>query len=330
MRRNSHDAALVLGGVNRSAVTLLFAAMALVGAIAAAYARDRGGVRAFTVRDARADWTPDGYLELVPAIRPPSRTRGRDAVRVWLKLPDGARLTTRRITENGRDAIVVPPGAIAARMELVDGKVADVRGTRFEDGSERFFVLRPQREGLVGVEWRRGDAVAQRDATAALVALVRSAADAPADRAAAHVERQNDCASCHVHGRAASSVEGEHGLVARPTDASGLFTIERVLADDAPLERYAAFDPNLADPFVDVTCGDAPVRFEGEGDARRARCDGGRVPVARLDVRAALAAGDPHARALCASRRALYERLDERARAIFGAAVAACGVGVPR
>jgi hypothetical protein len=52
----------------------------------------------------------------------------------------------------------------------------------------------------------------------------------------------------------------------------------------------------------------------------------GGCPVAHYDVAAALAAGDAHARAVCASRRALFAAMDGAARAAFADAFDVCGI----
>ena len=328
---NSPDRACVLRRVRASRLAIATAGVALVAGFAA-YARGSNGVRAVVVRDAHGEWESDGFFELVPAIRPPTRTAGPDGVRVWMRLPDGVRFTTQWLRDQARYTVASPAQTVAVRLESIDGVLADVRGTRFEPGGiERFFVLRPGDGGLVGVEWRRGDSAEQRDATSALVALVRRDARGPAgDRAAARIASQNDCANCHAHARPANNIGGEYGLVNGQTDASGLFQIERVLEDHAPLESYGAHDPNVGDPHVVVTCGDAPALVDGEAGAERARCAAGRVPIAHLDIARAIAAGDPHAHRVCDSRRAIFDRLDDEGRKAFAAAFAACGTGVPK
>jgi hypothetical protein len=98
-----------------------------------------------------------------------------------------------------------------------------------------------------------------------------------------------------------------------------------VLADAAPLERHRPRDLNIEDHFMRITCvrGSAMIAADREG-GRQPRCTDGEVPRATLDVPRALAAGDAHARAVCASRRWLAAHLSDQARARFTAAIEEC------
>jgi hypothetical protein len=57
---------------------------------------------------------------------------------------------------------------------------------------------------------------------------------------------------------------------------------------------------------------------------RRPACPGNAAPIGVLDVASALVAGDEHANGVCASRGALYARMDDEARRAFAAAFDVC------
>jgi hypothetical protein len=290
------------------------AAFALVALVACA---DDEGVKAVE------GFRTDGMVAMNAPIRLPRTPSGRDETVVWLRLPEGAHATAEWLDDQGRYALRFPAGTMAARVESWSGVVADVRGTRLEpEGRERFFVLRPSRSGsgLTGIEWSRGRRDAQRRATARLAAL------APDEPAARHLARQNECASCHAHARAANARPNEHGALNRATDANGFFAIESVLEDEAPLESYRPVDPNVGDPYVEVRCGDAAAEVVSGPGESRPRCRDARVPHARYDLARALAAGDPHATEVCDSRRALFAWADSSARAAFAGAFGECGI----
>jgi hypothetical protein len=263
----------------------------------------------------------EGMAAMTAPIRPPRTTSGRDRTVVWLRVPDGSRATAVWLDDQRRYALRFPVGTTAARVESWDGAVADVRGTRLEvEEREVFFVLRPSSRGLTGIEWPRGRQRAQERANASVAAL------APDEHTAAHLVRQNDCASCHVHARASNTHPREKGVLNRATDANGFFAIESVLEDEAPLESYRPEDPNLDDPYVEVRCGDASAEIVSRAGERHARCPGGEVPRARYDLARALAAADAHAIEVCESRRALSSWVDRIAREAFAAAFGECGI----
>jgi hypothetical protein len=310
-----------------------FASLAGCGAIAAiAACHDdvpTGPLEQVAIAEPAAHWAGGGFAEMVPAIRPPTSLAGDDRITVWLRIPDGATLGVRRLAD-GRAVVRYPPGAVADRVELREPvawpddqhawRVIDVRGTQLDrgeagDGAEQFHCLIPggHSGALTGFAWPRGDAGAERAATEGLVALAR-AADAAGDAAAstdlpdlARLRRLAHCEACHDHDRP------EHtGLAGagprRATDAAGFYAILAVLADTAPLETHRPRDPNGDDPFVTV-----------------ARLGGG-VPRATLDLRRALAAGAPHALAVCRSRRYLFDHMDAEARRAFAQAFSECDI----
>jgi hypothetical protein len=265
--------------------------------------------------DEPAAWNKRGYVELVPPLLLPTSNDENDDIRVWIKLPEGGRISV----DKGR--LVYPAGTVVERVEQVAGRVVDVRGTRFAADGERFHVLRAVGARLEGFEWSRGDADAQMRATELLQGLLRrSSVD---ERGIARLARLNVCASCHNHDRA----EAKRQTDARPhrgTDGAGLYVPRSVLEDRAPLDQHRQRERNIG-RFVTVSCGDGPAQLVEEGGVRFYRCANGAVPVGRFDIAAARAAGDSHAAAVCESRRWLRANLDDAGRAAFASAFAACG-----
>jgi hypothetical protein len=297
-------------------------------------------VTRLTVSDAATYWKRSGFVEMAPPIRLPS-SDGDERIVVWLKIPDKARLQVVR-HEGGRASLAYPPGTVADRVDLRHGRdpasVTDVRGTRFESGEEYFHVLRPLAVSeLAGVEWPRSDTRAQRAATDRmldqLVASRGVGRDSTSDPALRLFERLNDCGGCHAHDKPERRARvlrdaTDDAMPNRGTDAAGLYSIETVLVDWAPLEMHRAREMNEGDPFVTVTCGNdrAPRLATGPRGVRHYVCDEGIVPYAHLDVTAALTAHDDHARAVCGSREYLWEHMDEDGRAAFAASFEECGI----
>jgi hypothetical protein len=299
--------------------------------------RTRQDVATLTVDDGAgpvtvALWARQGFVEMVPALRPPTTADRADRIEVWMKLPEGAVIETRWAPDQERWVLVMPEGAVVDRVEQMTPAggaswVADVRGTEFLGGGhEQFHVLRRAGPRLTGFSWPRDGPAAQREATDLLGALLRrQGADGPWIR---KVTALNDCAQCHRHEKPESTLLDEGGVPHRATDASGLFVPTAVLSSRAPIETARPWDQNLDDPFIRFRCPSGePRRVErgsGAEAARFLRCPGGAVPIGELDVRAALAAGDTHATAVCASRRYLFEHLDGMGRTAFAEALAEC------
>jgi hypothetical protein len=292
-------------------------------------------------------WSDRGFVEMTPPLRFPSAD-GREHTVVWLKLPDGAPLSIVRHND-GSVSWSYPTGTIAERVDLADGSdprsVVDVRGTRFDAEEEYFHVLHrtsgDYAGDLGGLEWRRGDMAAGRLATERMLerlAVGRGLLpeDAPADPELEQFARHNDCASCHIHGKPERRMHpypgaSDEGLPNRATDTKGLYAIASVLSDSAPLDMSRALDMNTEDPFIRATCQEeAPARLmmrRGAGRVVRGRryvCDDGSIPRGRLDMRAAVANADPHALAVCRSRRYLFEHMDEGGRRAFSEVLGEC------
>ncbi|EDM74642.1 hypothetical protein PPSIR1_37764 [Plesiocystis pacifica SIR-1] len=301
-----------------------------------------GPVRRLTIAEPAkgwdAHWDLDGFVAMVPPVRLPTSTAGQDDVVVWLRVPDGATIETVE-GDDGELRLRFPPGTVADRVESRGPanarRVIDVRGTRIdEDGEEWMHTYRSDaRGGLFGYEWPRSSAQAHAEATRRLLAELETqprAQKLDAKARAAYlrrIETKNDCVGCHSHSREINAVEGEFGVVNRGTDASGFFTPQTVLAENTVLESYGAIDPNLRHPWVELSCpqGEAPQRVR-HGKRLRAECDLDAVPIARFSLAKALEADDRHAREVCAARRYLYDRLDERGKLAFEPAAKICGI----
>jgi hypothetical protein len=206
---------------------------------------------------------------------------------------------------------------------------------------EQFHVYVPssaQKDApLIGWRWMRGDTKTEAAVTEALAGVVEQAVF-PADDgklARTRVRRQrvksyvrfNDCARCHV---AQKPVDTEHeNVIHRGTDAVGWFVPQTVLADRTPLEYHRPRDTNVDDKHLVARCRDGTVAqlALGERGARRYTCAAGNGwPVGEKDLRAALVEKNPHAQAVCASRRWLFEHMTPAARQRFADGFAACGV----
>jgi hypothetical protein len=297
------------------------AAIAVAAAVALGGCHKRDAVVAVDLPGADDYFANNGYVELVPPVRLPTDAEGRTRIRVWLKLPKRGAID---VDAAGR--LRMPDETVAERVESIDDHVVDVRGTRFDDGGKEWFhVYRRVGDRLVGVEWPRDDGDAGKRARARIDELVRASEPdgGTREQAIARWHQMDDCASCHKKDRDEATAVG--ALPNRATDGSGLFVPATLLADAAPLERHRPRDLNLEDHYIRITCarGAAMIAADKEG-GRQPRCTDGGVPRATLDVAGALAVGDKHAQAMCASRRWLASRLTDKARARFTAAIDEC------
>lgn len=314
-----------------SALLRVVVVVALAGASCDGCGSDRVTPR--RIDEPASHWLRSGYTELVPPVRLPTDREGRDHIAVWIKLGDGP--ITSLLNANG-PTLRFPAGTIADRVESMGDAVIDVRGTTLTEAGELFHVYVPEAtapSALVGWEWLRGDDAAQAAATRELLrtldktrrrirGMPEPSDDAHA-RSLASYQKNNACAGCHAHDKALTPT-GD--VVHRPTDANGFFVPLSLFADAVPLERHRPWDANANDPFLTLSCslsGGAPRLVEKAG-LRHYVCQGSEVPLAVLDVPAALRAGDARAVGLCASRRFLGERMDATARALFRAKLEEC------
>lgn len=261
-----------------------------------------------TLDGPRTHWRGDGWVEVVAANHLPSGEVGRDAVEVWVQLPPGERIHTETLPD-GRLGLVFPVGTVADRVEWrgtgAARRIVDVRGTRVEvDGQRTHHVYQPIARdpdaALLGVEWPAGDADLAAAALDRYVAAVRPRRPDP-DAWERSYRSKHGCDGCHVAGRPDNTFSGEYGLVNRGTDAQGWFTPSTVAAGAVPGEGYGAWNGDRTDPYLTPSCPEARLR---------PTCDDGAVPVWTLDLRSAIAAGDSHALAHCASLGWLRDHLD--------------------
>lgn len=277
------------------------------------------------------------FAAMHPPIRLP-RTRGlHDRTTVFVRIVGDGRVDVRD------GALVFPPGTEADRVEYRRRgdrfTVADVRGTRFTAEGERFHAFRPERAELhgplFGFEWRRGDERGRRLGIEGFERAMHRGAgfshgevghDArERDRSVRRFARLLDCASCHGHARPEARPDEASALPRRGTDGSGMHVFRYVLTNEAPMETYRPMDPNADDRFVRYVCRDGSTP-EGPRGTTRVRCANGDVPTLRYALRDAFAAGEPHARAVCESRRSLAAWMTARARRAYRDALAECGL----
>ena len=69
---------------------------------------------------------------------------------------------------------------------------------------------------------------------------------------------------------------------------------------------HRRWDLNDDDPFVSVSCGGRKVQAITDGESRGYACPPDTIAVGTLDLRAALAAKDPHALQVCKARTDLF------------------------
>lgn len=299
-------------------------------------ARMRGADAFVRAEIAQDHWKAHGFVELVPAVRLPTTHRDDGDIHVWVKLPDGA--VIRSADTPSGPTLDFPAGTAADRVEHFGDHVTDVRGTVLTKDGEQFHVFVPRtpeaHSKLVGWSWRRGDDDSQANVTHELVTFLKNAPLPSTGRAAqgeslmdVRLDRyafNNQCARCHVHEKPESANATD--LVRRRTDRDGFFVPLSVLSDEGPLERHRERDLNLRDPFITLVCTSGKATIVEELGRRHARCPDGDTVRARLDVRAALAANDAHAHAVCNARRYLHAHMDEASRARFAAAFSVCGI----
>lgn len=310
------------------------AALALaLGACSGVDARLPGGAHALP--DGDRYWDTHGFFPLEPPIRLPLDAERRFETRVYVVLPPNARIGWEDNATGG--GMVFPSGTIADRVDWWSGLVADVRGTEIGDrGRELFRVYRPTRAGshdLFGYHFVRGDPaelMAVRngfsDAMVRGMGFLNHASgpiSAGRKEAIARFSRQLDCVSCHAHDRQALAPTDTRELPRRGTDGSGFYVPESVFSNRAPLETYRPIDPNGGDPFVHYECGDGRA-VRGVRGTTAVRCSDGSIPDLALDLAAALAAGEPHAKLVCESRSFLASRFAQEARTHFQGAIAEC------
>jgi hypothetical protein len=305
-------------------------------ASAASSAAATRGLRPIVIRDPLDRWRREGFVEMAPTIRVSIATGGGAETRVFLRLPEGARVTTGGARGPG---LLFPPGTESDRVSYVlapGGQarwIDDVRGTRWgDDGTEYFHVYLPrdEREGspLVGVEWRRDDPEQERQATDWLVDWVRTHrsptdGDTMSEAQAARFRRLNHCQWCHVADKPEATSATDR-LPPWPTDGRGLYSPLAVLSPHAVLSNTPSFDdPNARDPFVKTRCPDGATHLEGRPGYHWFSCPSG-VPHGERDLLAAMQAADDYAGRTCQARRYLVSHMDDPARALYAPTLQPC------
>jgi len=295
-------------------------------------------VKPVEIADPEHYWQAGGFIKLTTPVRI-SVARGTDTL-VYLKLPPTGTITTHYLADQKRMTFVFPAGTASDRVTIAqggDGKgfVSDVRGTRWgDDGTEYFRVLRPTslaaNAPLTGFEWPRKDAKAQAGATAELIKMMRAIGGKVKELAASGRDLErfaslNECQSCHVANKPAGK-NPDDPLPPWPTDGSGLYVPPAVLDDAAALSTADYFDdPNVGDKFVVAKCNSGKgANVLHEDGAGFYGCADQSMPVGHYDFTGAMKANEAHARDVCASRKYLFDRMDEAGRKAFAPAIAVC------
>ncbi len=284
-------------------------------------------------------WSKAGFVEMAPTVRMSVPTGGEAITRVYLRVPDGAKVT---LAAPGSRSLLLPPGTESDRVSFVRDRagreraVDDVRGTRWDArGTEYFHVYLPSDAGtdaaLAGVEWRRDDREEEKRATAWLVSWGRTHRS-PASGAtmdgddAERFASLNHCQSCHVADKPEATRDDDE-MPPWPTDARGLYVPLAVFAPHAILSTSSSFDdPNVDDPFVDIRCARGKARLHGGPGSHWLTCADG-MPVGERDLSAAIKAHDDYASRTCRARRYLFAHMDDPARTVFEPLVRMCPAG---
>jgi hypothetical protein len=274
-------------------------------------------------------WQSNGFAEMVGALRLPTNSARTEKIQVWLKVPDGSKIKARKVNGPKGDRITLeyPPGTVADRINFLQGRslVGDVRGARINENGEMIYhVYGKAKKGdsfLSGYEWARKDDRADVVAGDALVRLLFKHGDSPYAKA---FLVDSHCSACH-EANSAAPMHMSDGLVRYETDAAGFFQVLTVVSDEETVRGHRDWDLNADDPFVSVWCGKKRALAMIKEGRRFYECPGG-FPVGRLNLVAALKAGDSHALGLCRSRRYIFEHMDEESRILLASAFAECGL----
>ncbi len=295
-------------------------------------------------------WRQSGFVEMVPPVRLPMDKNTDEYIRVWLRIPAGGKISVKWLPGQNRYTLEFPPGTVADRIDgghdqkqamfTVDG-IADVRGaTIAADGRTWWHVYEPvpgeSSKWLHGFAWLRTGPVGDDLAADSLIKLYYPGVPARAKKEMAEFRRLNQCSACHMPDRPVptdttgndlSFPTTSSGLSVPETDADGFYQPITVLTDSMTLVNIRPWDLNIDDPYITVWCGKARAGLTTKGnDYRRYLCPGNAVPVGKLDMAAALAHQDPHALAVCASRKYLYEHMTGTDRKDFASGFAECSI----
>jgi hypothetical protein len=64
-------------------------------------------------------WRRAGFVEMVPPVRLPTDTRNDNLIKVWLRIPDGGKITLEWLADQQRNTLKFPPGTVADRVETM-------------------------------------------------------------------------------------------------------------------------------------------------------------------------------------------------------------------
>jgi hypothetical protein len=222
--------------------------------------------------------------------------------------------------------------ALARRADTLT--VSDVRGSRIDEkGREWFHVYRPvsgaPNAPLVGYEWLRDDPAQRAEATALLVEHVRTTPRPFANRPPSSgyirfFSRMNACESCHFANKAAGT-DPDDWLPLWPTDQIGWYVPQAVMLSALALSSTPSWhDPNAEDDLVASRCRSGAAARRRGTVRRWFQCDDGSVPNGIRDIIGGLADGDTYTRAVCRSRRYIFDRMSPEAKRAFAAAMDPC------
>lgn len=256
-------------------------------------------------------WEASGFFNITVPVSPPSY--GWDKVDIWVRIPEGALITLK----NGE--LSFPIGTQADRVERWKNKsgmwhVADVRGTTIVSDApfsqQQHHVYRPYNHprlqsppshDLFGIEWTPST---ERDAHNVLLKRMEQGWGFSQGSRGWHSPMASaqqfktllNCASCHSE-NAQENLDSTS--VKRGTDASAFYSFKYLFRNDTPKEQYRP--KPFSSPYVTEVSG-----------------------ILVYDLNSALKANDPHAKAVCNSRRHVFDRMNDDARSVTTSAMEEC------
>ncbi len=277
-------------------------------------------------------WADSGFHEMVPPLRIPTDRTLTDTIQVWLKLPETGKVSVKKIFDSSRYryTLIYPPGTIADRVEFDQGSsegVGDVRGARIDESGGSYFHVyetAPEHDPhfLEGYEWKRSTGAVDVEAGKALVHLYYPGGESAESRSFAN---HNHCANCHQPNLPTPIVMAPSFNY--ESDSRGFFQEITELGNGMTVRNHREWDLNADDPFIKVGCNGEPAMIVTTTTSRGYECSNNAVPFGTLDLKAALAAEDPHALKVCESRGYLFDHMDVASQSIFAEAAAECTQG---
>jgi hypothetical protein len=298
------------------------------------------GVSEHQIDDPLTYWKDNGFTVMTPAVPLPVKKGENSRVNVWVKVPEGKTID---VKDGPSGPILVwPPGAEADRVEGLKHKgkgfwrPGDVRGSQMLEGGDQMHrVYRPLKGWsgpMFGYRWKRSKLEHEQAVHDVIDARFRRGEGQlhpvkgeQLDKRIAVTMERGKCVACH---KLEKPEDTKIAVPARMTDAAGWFQPMAVLKSTVPLERYRNRMMAALNPHVSFTCpdGKAPDRTEKKDGVLRLGCRDDHLVTAAIDIKAGLAAGDAHSKAVCASRQFLFEHMTAAARDAFKAAFSECGI----